>query len=202
MLHPSHRTPISAKWPSAGNHTKAAAALSCFGSDAHMSKHVFLQPFFPHQGSFFGEEFTSSLSSLMQLRVFLYAMLMSNHALSHAVPLAAEKLWISQVNYTSGTTASMLNKLTFHLIGCPLCSCVLRDGKQKWRSEWKNKSLHLLSPRLLSQTLSPRLHNGISRCDTFWGIIPGNSAKNPDGVSAIQQGIGPAHWLAVQAGSP
>lgn len=30
----------------------------------------------------------------------------------------------------------------------PPCSCVLRDEKQTWGSEWKNKSLHLLSPGL------------------------------------------------------
>lgn len=44
-------------------------------------------------------------------------MLKCNRAFSHAVSLATEGLWISQVNYTLGITISMFNNRTFYFIG-------------------------------------------------------------------------------------
>lgn len=57
--------------------------------------------------------------SLHQLHhlIALQVLLKSDHALSHAVSLGTERLWISQVNYTLGITISMLSSMTFYFIG-------------------------------------------------------------------------------------
>lgn len=70
MLHSSHRIPIAVELPCAGNNTKAAAIL-CISCDAHVSKHVLLLLLILTRElfSFFGEEFTLSSSSLIQLAV-------------------------------------------------------------------------------------------------------------------------------------
>lgn len=60
----------------------------------------------------FGEEFASAASS--------HSMVSSAEVwscFSHAVSLATERLWISQINYTLGITISMLNSMTFYFIG-------------------------------------------------------------------------------------
>lgn len=99
-----HRTPRAAELPCAGNNTEAAA-ISCFSSDAYVSKHV-LQPFsLPRELCLlFGEEFASASSS-------------HSIASSAEVWSCFERLWISQVNYTLGITISMLSSMTFYFIG-------------------------------------------------------------------------------------
>lgn len=103
-----HRTPI-AEFPCTGSST-VAVAIVCFSSDAYVIERE-LQ-LFPLTRAVFALWRRVCISFIISLQVLLK----SDHALSHAMFLGTEKLWISQVNYTLGVTISMLNSMSFYFI--------------------------------------------------------------------------------------